>query len=189
MKTEEVKKRGLGLMRSILANIAAFFDLRQTGGGAGVAMQAAERGMDNTASFDAGAMPAAGEVKTVEEVAVEEFVKLLAVDVQRAFETGTDPVTGTQWPERKRDYAHPILVKTGKLRNAAIAAAQLATGTGYGVEVNLIEPAYGFYHQLGAPRANLPVRRFFGASAETLEKTASTVLMTVQNMMMNWGRS
>lgn len=188
MKTAEVQKRGLGWMRGILVNIAAFFDIRSSGSAPGVAMQAAETSFGNTASFDAAMGPAAGEIKTVEEVAVEAFLKGMAVDVQTAFDTATDPVTGIAWPERTIPYDHPLLVLTGRLRAAAIGAVQTAVPTGYGIEINLADPRYGFYHQFGAPRANIPQRRFLGASPGTMESTMGTVMDTVDNLMVDWGR-
>jgi phage gpG-like protein len=190
MKTSEAQKRGLGWMRGILVNIAAFFDIRSSGSSPGVAMQAAETSFNNTTSFDAAAGPAAGpaagEIKTVEEVAVEAFLKGMASDVQKAFDTATDPVTGIQWPARAIPADHPLLVLTGRLRAAAIGAVQTAVPTGYGIEINLAEPDYGFFHQFGTSR--MPQRRFLGASPGTLESTMGTVMDAVNNLMVDWGR-
>lgn len=110
--------------------------------------------------------------RRTERMAAKTFLDALQADVAAAFAAGRDPVTGAPWPPRKRPSPGPLLVRTGRLRDAAVAAAGAARGGEYGggVTVELSAPEYAAYHQHGTGR--VPRRRFFGVSPQTAAKVA-----------------
>lgn len=99
-----------------------------------------------------------------ERLGARAFVEGLKRDVASAFAAGVDPVTGTPWAPLKYRPGQ-ILVLTGALRAAALAAVDAARPSGWGVTVTLDNPAYAGVHQNGSKR--VPRRRFFGISPET----------------------
>ena len=69
---------------------------------------------------------------------------------------GRDP----KWRKRKGTYSHPILDKTGRMRDDAESSAQgpwISAGTKH--LLNIRGPEYGFYHQSHGTK-NLPVRKY-----------------------------
>lgn len=182
MKTADVQRRGLGLIRGVLANLAAFLDIRGMAA-PGAAVQAATSSDGNTAGY--AGVPAAA-APSAAETGVAAFLAGLAEDVKDAFDSKVDPRTGAPWPPRRDALPHPLLVRTGRLRAAAIEAVQQARLVGGGVEVDLTDPAYGFYHQFGTQ--NMPARPYFGASPATVERAAGDVILVVENMLAMWGR-
>lgn len=90
-------------------------------------------------------------------------------DVERAFDQRADPQTGQPWKDRQtrraREYLHPLLVKTGKLKREAIAAAASAVVSGNRLTVTQRVPSYAGFHQLGT--RVMVARRYQGVTRAT----------------------
>lgn len=67
---------------------------------------------------------------------------------------GRDP----SWPLRDGQYSHPILDKTGRMRDSAEISWQSWEHAGSTHSVKIKTPEYGKYHQYGTKR--LPARKF-----------------------------
>lgn len=110
-------------------------------------------------------------------MAIRAFLAGLATDLDRAFATESDPVTGAPWPPRKGDRVAiyykqavgPLLVRTGDMKAAAVraVAAPPPVWSGRGVTVTLTNPAYARFHQTGT--RFMARRRFLAASPATRE--------------------
>ena len=87
-------------------------------------------------------------------------------DVERAFATRADPVSGVAWPARKHAYSHPLLVKSGAMKQGAIDAATAATITGSSLTAKQRTPVYVGYQARGTRL--ITARRFLGASIGTI---------------------
>lgn len=94
----------------------------------------------------------------------EVFAAGLRRDIRSAFDTATDPATGQKWPALVSRVGDP-LVLSGTLRAEATKAVDEARPTPTGLKLDLVEPPYGVFHQLGTKR--IPRRRFFAPSPET----------------------
>lgn len=108
------------------------------------------------------------------------FVEGLRADVRTAFRSGVDPVTGTPWQPLKYRQGQ-ILVRSGRLRDAAVRSADAADPSGWGVTVTLADPGYGKFHQYGTK--SLPVRRFFGVSPATLAQVRKNAAEDIVKLM------
>ena len=94
--------------------------------------------------------------------------------VQEAFEHKTDPVDLSKWPElsvataadraRKGFNISDILQRTGILRSSVITDSD-----DHGVTSRTRGVDYALIHFEGAPGANIPARRFAGASLDDIE--------------------
>ncbi len=67
---------------------------------------------------------------------------------------GRDPV----WPPRQKEYSHPPLDKTGRMRDTAESSWGTWEHTGDRHTIKILSPSYGKYHQYGTSK--LPIRKF-----------------------------
>jgi phage gpG-like protein len=81
-----------------------------------------------------------------------EVHKILHDSTMRNFDEGG---RRPKWKKRTRNYAHPILQKTRRLRKSISKRFE------GGFPLLRTQVHYAPYHQLGAPKANLPQRKFF----------------------------
>lgn len=100
-----------------------------------------------------------------ERLGAQAFIAGFRQDVRASFDGGIDPTTGQPWPPRKKAYPHPPLVKTGAMKAVALATADAAKPSGWGVTITLPGPGYAFIHVRGAPEH--PRRNFWGVSPAT----------------------
>lgn len=84
------------------------------------------------------------------------------------FEFSVDP-NGVRWQERKRKYPWPILIKTGRMRAAAIGESSESINRIEQRQMELgVAPSvfYAGIHNYGTPK--MPQREFMGANEEYL---------------------
>lgn len=89
----------------------------------------------------------------------------------------TSNITVDVWEKRTRSYKHPILKKTGKLKNSIKAnfgrySIEITEGT-----------TYGKYHNRGNPATNLPRRKFLGDSESLSVKIQDTIAKELQKIL------
>jgi len=92
--------------------------------------------------------------------------------IDRAFAAEADVVSGKPWAPRKeqpggRRSFRKLLVLTGRMKRAALAAAAMATINGHVLYLQLREPKRAKYHQAGTKR--MARRRFFGVSKAAVQ--------------------
>ena len=108
-----------------------------------------------------GRFPAAAQT-----VALQEARPRLVKDTREAFDKRHDPATKVAWkarlPQAGRVADHPLLVKSGRLKAAAVKAAESATVVGGGLVMKVPTPKYGAYHMTGTKR--MARRRWLGVS-------------------------
>lgn len=90
---------------------------------------------------------------TARRRAVGAMARELRSDVRAAFSSKRSPA-GVAWADPVRPQAHPLLVKSGRLRSAALRVLLFGAG------VRVVLPPYGKHQNDGAPRARLPARPF-----------------------------
>jgi phage gpG-like protein len=64
------------------------------------------------------------------------------------------------WQPRKDDKPHPILNKTGALKDAALRSTKEWKTEGKKKILEILTPLYGLFHQYQTRRESLPVRKF-----------------------------
>lgn len=119
----------------------------------------------------------------VKKAAVDAFLSGFHDDVVNAFDSKKDPETGLEWLPRVFPAGHPLMVKTGRLQSAAIAATLMPTETPGGVRMDFTDPIYGFFHHYGVPDRNLPQRRFFGVSPQTVALVGERVVSAMESVL------
>jgi phage gpG-like protein len=86
---------------------------------------------------------------------------------ERSIDTNYAAQGRPRWPERRYDYPHPILRKTGRKRATEIVSALAPwIKQSIGWVLRIKTPKYGRYHQQGVPKGNtanttgkLPIRK------------------------------
>lgn len=119
----------------------------------------------------------------VKEAAVAAFLSGFHDDVMGAFETRKNPATGVEWLPRVIPAGHPLLVLTGRMKAAAVAATLMPTETPGGVRLDFSSPEYGFFHHYGSPKTNLPERRFFAVSPKTILQVGESVVSAMESVL------
>lgn len=92
---------------------------------------------------------------------MEELAVIVQESVENNFQRQTD-VTGSFWPPRKDNLPHPLLIKTGKMKDAATGGRghyKRAQRKGLQMGVKPDKVPYAKYHQHGTAR--LPQRQYF----------------------------
>lgn len=96
---------------------------------------------------------------------------LIVAGIERAFAEERDPISGKPWAPRKeqggRQSYRKLLVLTGRLKRAALAAAAAATINGHVLYLAQREPRRAKYHQAGTKR--MARRRFLGVSKAAVQ--------------------
>lgn len=92
--------------------------------------------------------------------------------IERAFAAEADVVSGRPWAPRKerpggRKSFRKLLVLTGRLKRAALAAAEMATINGSVLYIAQRDPKRAKYHQTGTRR--MARRRFLGVSKAAVQ--------------------
>jgi hypothetical protein len=123
---------------------------------AGIVLKASVNIRTRTSRFPAGSFAAA----------LSPARASLVRDVQRAFATRADPVSGFPWPSRSGSYPWPALDKTGVMKREAIQAAASAVITGSSITATMKAPKYAGFQQKGTK--TISPRRFLGASIGTI---------------------
>ena len=80
-----------------------------------------------------------------------------------AFNQKKDPISDVAWARRKYIYPHPLLVKTGKLKNSVKVKKKGKNRS------DVVSIFYGKYHQFGAEHRNLVARRFVGIDIKVVK--------------------
>lgn len=110
---------------------------------------------------------------TFAPVLTEARVRVRA-DTEAAFERRADPQTGAPWKPRiergLRQYLHPLLVRTGKLKEGAVNAAASAVVSGNRLTVTQRLPEYAGFIQLGTRL--MDKRPFLGITRATRQWVA-----------------
>ena len=78
--------------------------------------------------------------------------------LSKSIETTVNKGGRPKWKKRKKDYSHPILDLTGRMRDDAESTALQWTRKGQYMVNQVKGPAYGYYHQYG--KGHLPVRKY-----------------------------
>lgn len=63
-----------------------------------------------------------------------------------------------RWRKRKGEYSHPILDKTGTMRDAAESSTNRWYFAGHEYSIKVLSTPYGIFHQYGTSK--LPIRAF-----------------------------
>jgi len=105
--------------------------------------------------------------------ALAEVRPALVRDVNRAFDTKSDPVSGSPWAPTKFVYGHPLLQKTGALKAGAVAAAAGATVAGSSITAKVKTPAHAGFQAKGT--RYITARRFLGASIGAIGQLAKAL--------------
>jgi hypothetical protein len=108
-----------------------------------------------------------------------EIRPLLVQDIEGGFDASRDPETKTPWASRKIQPGrqapnHPLLVKTGTLRQEAVSAARSAVVNGSTLTMRTNKPSYGGYHQKGT--RFMVARRWAGVSRATRMRLAKLLV-------------
>ncbi|CAN5421731.1 hypothetical protein BH11PLA2_BH11PLA2_32830 [soil metagenome] len=86
-------------------------------------------------------------------------------DVEEAFTKQQDQQTGRAWPIRKGLYPWPMLVKSGRMKERALAAVRDAAINGSTITLTMRSPKYSQFHISGT--RFVAKRRFVGTSIQT----------------------
>ena len=106
--------------------------------------------------------------------------------VQEAFEHKRDPVELASWLELKAATIAGRIRKglspSETLRGTGILMASVITDSDdHGVITSTRGVEYALYHQLGAPKAGIPQRRFAGISLEDAQEFEDTIRNYILN--------
>jgi phage gpG-like protein len=82
----------------------------------------------------------------------------ISKDVGRSIAQNFNAQGRPKWTKRKGEYSHPILDKTGKLRDAVEASTVRWNFMGHEYTMRIMGPEYGIFHQYGC--GNLVAREF-----------------------------
>lgn len=82
------------------------------------------------------------------------------------------------WEPRKDTKPHPILDKTGRMRDAAETTSQIWTQEGFAHHINIRTPAYGLIHQYG--RGRVPMRKFVEFLQSEIQAIRDRIRKTVE---------
>lgn len=80
--------------------------------------------------------------------------QIVEMSIEQNFNAGGRPA----WPPRKRVYSHPILDKTGAMRDQAASSAKTWQHSQSEHHIDIKSTSYAVFHQYGT--SQLPVRKF-----------------------------
>lgn len=107
--------------------------------------------------------------------------ELIAEETRSNFEGKHDPA-GNPWAPPKRNYGHPLMVRSGDLLDAAVQAAWSAVKTRDGLRFDLSGlPPYAVFHEFGTQK--MPARPFFGISMEVTHRAEELIAADVARWM------
>jgi phage gpG-like protein len=97
--------------------------------------------------------------------------------IRAGFNSSADPQTDENWAPRKGRYPHPILIKTGRLMQAATGggagAIQEVAPKRLTIGVSTASVPYGRFHQAGAGK--MPARPFVGATPDVVDQIGEMI--------------
>ena len=112
-------------------------------------------------------------------VLLDELAGIAMMHFKRAFgqDGGMTNNSLNGWQERKRDYPHDILYKTGELmRKISVTNRKFNS-----ITIGIPSGHYGEYHNSGVPSRNLPKREFVGESDDLQRKLKEHIESNLQH--------